>query len=54
MKEREHGERNLGRFIKDGDYKSWSNATEERVEDPVNPFMKRVFEKRLRRLSMGS
>lgn len=36
------------------DYKSCGSDIGDEIEDPVNPFMKRVFEKKLRRSSVAS
>lgn len=54
MQEREVMEKNLAKLLKEVDYRSCGSDAGEEVEDPVNPFMKRVFEKKLRRSSVAS
>lgn len=48
-------EKNLARLLREVDYKSCGSDVEgEMEENPVNPFMKRVFEKKMRRSSVAS
>lgn len=48
-------EKNLARLLREVDYKSCGSDVEgDTEEDPVNPFMKRVFEKKMRRSSVAS
>lgn len=55
MKEREVMERNLARLLKEVDFKSCGSDVEDEIESsPVNPFRKRVFEKKLRKSSVAS
>ena len=55
MYEREVMEENLAKLLSHDEIYNYQSVGSNQVEeDPVNPFQKRVFEKRLRRSSVAS